>query len=51
MEPNRIPQEVHSLALAHDGWSPEMIMKEFKREDFLQMMYNLNKSMDVSHQW
>ena len=49
MEPDKIPQELLSSESAiPDRWSPEMIMKEFKSETFLQKMYNLNKSMDVS---
>lgn len=47
MEPDKIPQELLSSVIP-DRWSPEMIMKEFKSETFLQEMYNLNKSMDVS---
>ena len=47
MEPDKIPQELLSSAIP-DRWSPEMIMKEFNSETFLQKMYYLNKSMDVS---
>ena len=43
MEPDKIPTD---LLKAAEGirWTPDMIMKDFEKDDFLQMMYNLNKA-------
>ena len=46
MEPDKIPAELKSLSVP-DGCSTEMIMKQVAREEFLQKMLILNKSLDI----
>ena len=51
VEPDKILADLlkpMKLSAASGRSSTEMIMREFEREDFLGLMYSLNRSMDVS---
>ena len=49
MEPDKIPADLLVKVSAASGrYSTEMIMREFEKENFLGLMYSVNRLMDVS---
>lgn len=49
IEPDKIPSElrVRKSSRMSSEYSTEVVMKEFRRDNFVEMMYDLNKSMDT----
>ena len=45
LEPNKIPSSIG--ALTPQEWNPETVMADFVKDGFLEMMDDINKSMDV----
>ena len=47
MKPDSIPSELKSFDLSR--YNVDMILREFKGENFLQLMNNVNGAMDTTH--
>ena len=45
LEPDKIPPEL--LTPTQHQWNPDTIMADFVDDGFLQMMDNINRSMDI----
>lgn len=45
MDPTKIPTDV--IKSAAQPWNPDSIMADFEEDDFLEMMDNINQSMEV----
>ena len=45
MDPTKIPTDVVTSAVRQ--WNPDSIMADFERDNFLEMMDNINQSMEV----
>ena len=45
LEPNKIPSNIRTLT-PHE-WTPETVMADFVKYGFLEMMDDINRSMDV----
>ena len=45
MDPTKIPTDVVTSAARQ--WNPDSIMADFERDNFLEMMDNINQSMEV----
>ena len=45
MDPTKIPAKVTTLTAQQ--WNPDNIMADFERDKFLEMMDNINQSMEV----
>ena len=47
MDPTKIPAEVKTSTCTAQQWNPDDIMAAFKGDNFLQMMDDINQSMEV----
>ena len=45
MDPSKIPTEV--MTSTPQQWNPDSIMADFERDNFLQMMDNINQRMEI----
>ena len=49
MDPTKIPTDVVTSAARQ--WTPDSIMADFERDNFLEMMDNINQTMEVPVHW
>ena len=45
MESDKIPPDILTKNPETSKWTPDIIMKDFESDDFVQMMYNLNQAV------